>query len=206
MKIIGIAGGSGSGKSTLAIGLYHAFPGQCAIIHLDDYFKSKAEVPTLDDYTNWDHPDALDWDKLYQDILDLKNGKSIIVSTKSELYHPNYNHSLRNKIDQVIDPRPIIILEGYLLFHEKRIRDMLDTKIFLDMPIESSSERRSLNKFTLNPVYINSILFPMHKKFVEPTKEYAEIVIDASQQGPKEVLEIVFSKLDLGTKTISSDI
>lgn len=114
MKIIGIAGGSGSGKSTLAVALCRKHPGQCAVVHLDDYFVRSADAPRFSGHTNWEHPDAIRFGDLHADLLALKRGESIEVSTKSELYNPGYDRRLKNRRRHTIRPTEVLIVEGYL--------------------------------------------------------------------------------------------
>lgn len=194
-RVIGIAGGSGSGKSTLAVFLCSKHPNDCVLLHLDDYFQKKEKVPKKDEFTNWDHPNAIRFNDLYRDLNLLLRGKAVTVLTKSELYNPNYKTELRNKIKHLIEPRPIILLEGYLAFWDPRIRKLMDLKIFLDMPIKDSAQRRSANKFAPDQAYVNEVLEPMYRKFVAPTKQYADLVIDVTSKNKEEVLNQVETKL-----------
>jgi uridine kinase len=193
MKLIGIAGGSGSGKSTVAASLCKKHPDLFALVHVDDYAKKIELVPTIGDMKNWDHPDLLRFDDLYNDLVSLLNGKAISVITKSEFYNPNYDISIRNKKEQIIGAKPFIILEGFLALHDERIRNLMDLKIFLDITIEESSKRRSANKFVPSQQYFEKVLVPMHKAFVEPTKEYADVVIDVTNMDANEVYKRVES-------------
>lgn len=195
IRIIGIAGGSGSGKSTLATLLYNAHPGQCVIVHGDDYFKKKEEVPLSGENYNFDHPTSLRMDELYRDIVSLQNGHPVTILTKSELYNPLFRWELKNKIEYTLQPKPIIIVEGYLVFHDQKIRELMDNKIYLDMPITESAKRRSGNKPKISSDYSETVLFPMHKQFVEPTKQYADLVINVLNKTAEEVFILVESKL-----------
>lgn len=189
-KLVLIAGGSGVGKSTLAIKLVKRYPSVFSLVHLDDYYKTPVEVPKLASGTpNWDHPDALRFDTLFTQIGELLAGASISVETKSELYNPEYDPALRNKIRQVICARPIVLLEGYLALWDERIRRLSHLSIFLDMPIEQSVQRRGKNKFTAPVGYFESTLIPVHKLYVEGTKKYAQVVIDVTTAHPMEVLK-----------------
>ena len=178
IKMIGIAGGSGSGKSTAAISLCRKHPDSYAVVHLDDYFKKKEDAVMAGDVVNWDHPDSLLLDDLYADLAALKEGRPVTVMTKSELYHPEYDYGLKNRKEYTIEPKPVIIVEGYLVLHDARIRGSLDLKVYLDMSIEESVYRRSANKFPVDAGYLEKILLPMHERFVEPTKACADLVID----------------------------
>lgn len=192
MKIIGIAGGSGSGKSTFAVDFCKKYSDKSIIIHLDDYFKHTEEVSLLEGFRNWDHPEALGFDRLYKDLVSLKNGESVKILTKSELYNPHYDHTLKNKLEVILGPKEILLVEGYLAFYDKRIRDLMDYKIYLDIPIEESTKRRSVNKFVLDNEYFEKVLVPMYKEFVVPTKDFADYVLDVSKLNKEEV----FNNLD----------
>ncbi|NCS99456.1 hypothetical protein GW765_00545 [Candidatus Parcubacteria bacterium] len=195
-KIIGIAGGSGSGKSTLAVSLCKKYPDKFSLIHLDDYFVSKENVPKLAGYNNWDCPEAIRFEDLYRDLSELKEGRSVTVKTKSELYNPDYRHELRNYIDHTIEPRGIIIVEGYLLFANDRVRILLDHKIFLSVPIEESIKRRSLGKFIPENDYVETVVIPMHLAHIEPTKQYADLVIDVGENSIEETEKLVQEYID----------
>lgn len=193
--IVGIAGGSGSGKSTVAVALCKKYLEKIALLHIDDYFKKKEQVSTLGGFTNWDHPDSIDFERIHDDLASLKSGKSVKMVTKSELYNPNYDHSLKNKIEYTIEPKPIVILEGYLALWDQAIRDMFDYKVYLDIPIEESTKRRSANKFALDQEYFLKVLAPMHQKHVEPTKKYADLIIDVSNINSDEVFSEVEARI-----------
>ncbi len=187
MHFIGIAGGSGSGKSTLAVAFAKKYPDTVAIVHIDDYPSPKEATPTFHGFLNREHPDAIRFDDLYADLCALRDGKSITVHTKSELYNPDYTLEKNNKIDYVIQPKPIIIVEGYLALCDERIRKLMDLKIYLDMPIEESLKRRTKFK---DEAYFKEVLIPMHKKYIEPTQQYADYVIDTSTTSIPEALAL----------------
>ncbi len=194
-KIIGIAGGSGSGKSTLAVSLCKKYPDQFALLQLDDYFKSKADAPVLGQFVNWEHPDAIRWNDLIRDITDLKAGKSVTISTKSELYNPEYDWQLKNKINYIVEPKQLILIEGYLVFAYEQLRALCDMKIYLDISIEQSLKRRSANKFAPEQAYVEQVLLPMHEQYVAPTKNYADIVIDAGTHSTEAVFDMVAGEI-----------
>jgi uridine kinase len=179
----------------LAIGLCRKYPDSFALVHLDDYFKPKEIAPAAHGFTNWDHPDAVRFDDLLRDLLALQNGRPISVITKSELYNPDYNPELRNKIEYTIKPRPAVVVEGHLLFQDRRIRELMDLKIFLEAPIEETHKRQSSNRRNFGPVYCNNVLIPMYKKFVEPTKQYADIILPVAGRHRNEVLAMVEPKI-----------
>ncbi|HUO56245.1 MAG TPA: hypothetical protein VMU27_02315 [Candidatus Paceibacterota bacterium] len=181
-RVILIAGGSGAGKSTLAISLCTKYPQSVALVHQDDYYKSTEEAPKLSDGSpNWDTPEALRFDALYNDVHLLASGVSIIVMTKGELYNPAYRPYLRNKVECVIKPRPVILLEGHLALYDHSIRNLATAGIYLDMPIERSVQRRGPNKFTASEGYIEETLIPLHRRWVERTKRYATMILEVSR-------------------------
>ena len=190
-KIIAIAGLSGAGKSTVAISLLDKYPEKFALVHLDDYFKKKIEIPTLFGMTNWDDPDAIDFEKMLGDLNQLITGHSINIRTKSEKYNPQY-HVTDTKINYTIEPKPIIILEGYLSIWNQTIRNIVEKSFFLTIDPAISIARKTKTK---NPEYEEKILIPMFKKHVKPTQQFADYIIDVSILTKQEVLEEIESYL-----------
>ncbi|MEZ4180122.1 MAG: hypothetical protein R3B41_01190 [Candidatus Doudnabacteria bacterium] len=172
-------------------------PDQISLLHLDDYFTKSEDAPKFREMINWDHPDSIKWQELYNDLMSLLQNKSIKILTKSELYNPEFEYSQKNKKEVVIESRPLIILEGYLALHDQKIRDLMSTKIYLDIPIKESTKRRSANKFQIDTVYLQEVLIPMHDKFVVTTKEYANLIIDVTTTNQSQMLQLVESKLGL---------
>lgn len=193
--IIGIAGGSGSGKSTTAIELYNRYPGFCEIIHLDDYFVKRSDAPKKSGYINWEVPEVINYTDLINDINKLKAGEKVIVRTKSELFNPEFDHKLSNYKKRTIYSKKIIFIEGYLVLANKFLISLLDYKIYLDIQISDSLERRSTNKFKPDPEYIKKVLIPMHKKYVLPTKKIADFVVKASDNSLSQVCDIIDNKI-----------
>ncbi|TSC68979.1 MAG: uridine kinase [Parcubacteria group bacterium Gr01-1014_56] len=187
-KLIGIAGGSGSGKSTLAILLVKKYPEKFTLVQLDDYYKRTSDAPKLPDGgPNWDNPAALRFDDLYSDLQTLLKENSIEVWTKSEFYNPEYRTELKNRIWHTIEPKPVVVLEGNLALYDERIRGLMNFKIYLDMPIEESLKRRSVNKFFAPEGYFEHVLIPAHKEFVESAKQYADLVVGVSNSSQEEL-------------------
>lgn len=191
-KIVGIAGGSGSGKTTLAIGLYKKYPKKISLLHLDDYFKELEEVPTVDGMLNWDDPRVIRFDDLYKDIVSLMHNQAVTIMTKSELYNPGYDQKLGNKIPYTVEPRPVILVEGYLAFYDMHIREIMARKIYLDISIEESLRRRTKPG---DENYYDKILIPMHKQFIEPTKQYADLIINTAKSSVEETYSVVEESL-----------
>ncbi len=135
--MVGIAGGSGCGKSTLAYGLQNDFPKKIEVVHFDDYQKKREEVPIYEGMSNWDHPQAINFDKLLEDLRNLKEGKEVDVLTKSEKYNPDYEE--KGRIPFTLKPKPLILIEGYMILTDERVREFLDYKIFLDLALSRKS-------------------------------------------------------------------
>lgn len=198
-KVVGIAGGSGAGKSTLCVNLCRKYPEKFCIMHLDDYFKKEEYVPMLDGFKNYDHPDALRFDDFLSDLSKLKSGEAIKLRSRGQLYNPEYGKSVKNKIEVEILPKPIILAEGYLVLYDERIRNLMDSKIFLDLPIEESLKRRvTAGKGTYDGEYYLKVLIPMHKEYVEPTRLFADKSIDVSNLSREEVASIFEGFINFG--------
>jgi len=189
MKItfIGITGGTGAGKSTLCSTLLNKYPDKIGLIQLDDYFKPDEEKPKVGNIVNSDHPDSLYFNKLVNDLTELSKGKSVIINTKNEKLNPEYVKT-KKRIPVEYQPRLILLVEGFLLLHDQRIRNLLETSIYLEIDHNTRWSRRVHFK---NDEYEKNVLIPMHKKYVEPTKKYAQYVIDVSNMNKEEVLEKV---------------
>jgi uridine kinase len=190
---IGISGGSGAGKSTLCTSLLNKYPDQIGLIQLDDYFKKAEFVPEYNNFKNWDHPDALRLDQLHQDLLDLQEEKTVKIWTKNERLNPDYKKTDK-RIEVEFEPKPIMLIEGYLVLHDPRIRELFETSIWLDIDQEESWKRRVHFK---KDGYLENVLLPMNKQFVQPAKKYAEHLIDVTSMSKDEVFEQVQDILKL---------
>lgn len=177
---IGITGGSGSGKTTVVKKIETEIPSKSlTIIEQDSYYRDQSQL-TFEERckTNYDHPFAFDSDLLLQHLLDLREGKSI----EKPLY--DYEIHNRKKETQTVEPRDIIVLEGILIFYDKRIRDLLDIKIFVDTDSDIRLVRRIIRDMNDRGRTIDSVLTqymqtvrPAHEQFIEPTKKFADIII-----------------------------
>ena len=187
MVIVGIAGGSGSGKSTIAYRLIDTYPKISEVLNIDDYQKVQNEkgLPRFKGKINWDHPDAIDWEKLLNDIKTIQAGSPVTILTWSHRSNPNY-FIHKKMIPRTIFPRRILIIEGYLALWNKTLRSLYKRSYYLDLDYALIAKRRK--KFE-DPDYDVKVLIPMHKKYVEPTKKYADLVIDASQIGEIDVFK-----------------
>lgn len=187
IKFIGITGGTGAGKSTLCTLLLDKYPDKIGLIQLDDYFKPSEEKPKIGNIISSDHPESLYLDKLVNDLIQFLQGKSVIINTKNERLNPEYKIT-NKRIPIEFFPKPIMLVEGFLVLHDERIRKMLYTSFWLDIDHKTRWARRVHFK---NEEYEKKVLIPMHDQYVEPTKQYAEHVIDVSNLNKEEVLEKV---------------
>ncbi len=174
---IAIAGGSGAGKSSLAHAFADAHPEHVRILHLDDYRKEKELLPRVGAFINWDHPDTIYWDFLVSDLSELKSGRSITVHKKSERFD---SHGLSDDdTSRTVEPVKFILLDGYLALWYEGARAFFDLSVFLYLSHEQRiARRKKFNDVEDGQAYFDAVLIPMHNEFVEPTKQYADCIID----------------------------
>lgn len=179
--LIGIAGGTGSGKSTFTNRIKDAFGDRVSILYHDNYYKAHDEMPFEErKKLNYDHPDAFDTELLIEHIKALKSGQSIIC--------PTYDYSKHNRAKNTItvEPRKVILIEGILTLCDSRLRDLMDIKIFVDADADERILRRVLrdtkergrNIENIIDQYLTTVK-PMHYLYVEPTKSYADLVVNS---------------------------
>lgn len=190
MLIIGIAGGTGSGKTTVVNKIVNTLPANTvAVIPQDSYYKSQWDVPEEDrKKTNFDHPDAFEWPLLSHQIEELRNGRAVEQPTYS------YITCTRLKETVHVEPHEVIIVEGIMALYDKRLRDLMDLKIFVDAEpderllrvIERDIAERAHPLEMLITKYRN-VLKPMHDMFIEPTKQYADIIIPNGGENARAV-------------------
>lgn len=180
MTIIGIAGGTGSGKTTVVKKIVEALPPHyVAVVPLDSYYNDTSEMTEEERHAiNFDHPDAFDWKLLIKQVNELRKGNAI--------EQPTYSYIKCNRLPDTIhvEPKPVIIIEGIMTLLNKKLRDMMDLKIFVD----ADSDERLIRNIQRDIVergrdvkmvvdrYLD-VLKPMHEQFIEPTKRYADIII-----------------------------
>ncbi len=193
--LIGIAGGTGSGKTTFSEGLLALFPDDITMISFDNYYKPQDHLSMEERVkTNYDCPDALDTDLLVKHLRTLRDGESIDM--------PNYDFCIHTRKDEYtrLSPSPIIIVDGILTFHDERLREMFDIKIFTDADSDERILRRLRRDVNERGRDIDGVIHqyldtvkPMHRIYVEPTKKYADIVINGGRN--KTALDIVASRI-----------
>lgn len=177
--IIGIAGGTGSGKTTLTNSLLKRFNGQVGVIYHDNYYKRNDHL-TYDERTglNYDAPEAFDNDLLVTHLKALIAGQTIET--------PVYDFTEHNRSEEtlIVEPQPIIILEGILIFVDEEIRELCDIKIFVDTDADVRILRRLRRDVIERGRSIESVesqylttVKPMHELHVEPSKRHADMII-----------------------------
>lgn len=195
--IIGIAGGTASGKTTVTKKIAQNFDKTCVtVIKHDDYYKDQSHL-TFEERlkTNYDHPLSLDNELLYNHLQSLLRGKSI----KKPIY--DFTLHTRSNKTETIEPAKIIILEGILLFEDKKLRELMDIKIFVDTDDDIRFIRRLLRDINERKRDINQVVNqyletvkPMHNQFVLPSKRYADLIVP--EGGNNEVaIDIIVSKI-----------
>ena len=177
--VIGIAGGSGSGKTTLMNNIVDTFGDVVTVLSHDNYYRRHDELSYEErSRLNYDEPGALETELLTQQLTALRNGQSIDC--------PVYDFSIHNRSNEVlrIDPRPVIIVEGILIFADEDLRKLMDIRIFVDTDADIRICRRIKRDVNQRGRTMESVIDqyqqtvkPMHEKYVEPSKKYAHIVV-----------------------------
>jgi uridine kinase len=181
MLIIGIYGGTGSGKTTIVNMIAsHFSSNDIEIISQDSYYKDNSDISYEDRCKlNFDHPDAIDFNLLHKHLKNLRKGETI--------EQPIYDFKIHNRLKKTIQikPKKILILEGILIMCHAEIRSIFDLKIFINANSKTRMERRikrdiaerGRSRDEVLKRYIET-LKPMHEKFIEPTKIYANYIIE----------------------------
>jgi uridine kinase len=195
--IVGIGGGTGSGKTTLAEQIQSAFPNNSIIISQDAYYKSLTHLTQEErDNVNFDHPNALDFSLLRQNLIDLKSGHQV--------EQPIYNFAIHDRELQTrsIESKEIIIVEGILLFAVPEVRELFDLKIYVDTGsdvrilrrMERDIRERGRNVTNVKEQYLTTVK-PMHDLFVEPSKKFADLIVPGEKYNPI-ALSMIISKIE----------
>lgn len=179
--LIGIAGGTASGKSSIAEIIYNNFKDSksICIIKEDDFYKDQSHMPMEERVkTNYDHPLAFDHDLLFTFLNKLINGEEVVK--------PIYDFTVHNRSDktEIIKPCDVIIFDGLFALFNQDIRELLDIKIYVDTPADVRFIRRlrrdtvERNRTVDNIInqYLSTVK-PMHDQFIEPSKQYADLII-----------------------------
>lgn len=177
--VIGLAGGTGSGKTTLAQNIREALFDDAVILSHDYYYKPNDEM-TYEQRCklNYDHPNAFDTELMISDLTKLRGGQAI--------EHPVYSFSIHTRLPErkQMNPAKVIIVEGILVLENERLRELMDMKVFVDTDADVRILRRLLRDVKERGRDLNSVVMqyletvkPMHDRFVEPSKRYADIIV-----------------------------
>lgn len=179
ITIIGIAGGSASGKTTVASRIKEEFKDDVELICHDFYYLAHNDIPFEERVKlNYDHPNAFDTERLISDIKQLKQGIAIERPVYSYTEHTRLSETVR------VEPKKVIIVEGFLIFDNPELLHLMDIKIFVDTDADERLIRRILRDVKERGRSLESVITqytttvkPMHEQFVEPSKRHADIII-----------------------------
>ncbi len=202
--LIGVAGGSGSGKTTVVRRIVEAIgPADAAVLHHDSYYRDASHLPFEERATiNYDHPESLETALLIEHLRSLMDGESVEVPIYDFARH------VRRPETQHLDPRPVLILDGILILWDRRLRDLMDVKLFVDADadvrlgrrLRRDMEERARSAESVLTQYMKTVR-PMHLEFVEPSKRYADVIIPRgghNRVGVDVVIATVKARLERG--------
>lgn len=178
--VIGVAGGSGSGKTTVMKHLIERIgPDNLTLVDHDSYYRDLKHIPFSErTKQNFDHPAALETELMIRHVEALKNGFTVDIPV-----YDFVNHIRSDKVRSVT-PREVILIDGILIFYEEALRNLMQIKIFVDTDSDIRLLRRLKRDILERGRSLDGVLHqyehfvrPMHLKFVEPTKRYADIII-----------------------------
>ena len=178
--VVGVAGGTGSGKTTVAAEiLRRAGTDHISLIQHDAYYKDLSDLPMAQRaMQNFDHPDALDNDLLIAHLQELKTGRPIEL--------PVYDFTTHSRTDRTVtvEPYPVILVEGILIFSDEALRQLMDVRIYVDTDADIRFIRRLQRDIAERGRTMESVIHqylatvrPMHEEYVEPSKRYANVII-----------------------------
>ena len=177
--VIGICGGSGSGKTTVAEKLMEAFPGKALLLSMDYYYRRHDELSYEERCAiNYDHPDSLEIPLMIEHLKALKRGETVTV--------PQYDFTVHNRSEKVLvlESKPLIVVEGILLFTDDRLTDLMDIRVFVDTDADVRVLRRAKRDMAERGRSMESVMNqylatvkPMHEKYVEPCRKRAHIIV-----------------------------
>jgi uridine kinase len=176
---IAVVGGTGAGKTTISKAiLQRVGSDHIAYIPHDAYYKDLQDIPLVETIRNFDHPDAFDTAVMIEHIKQLQTWQTAEIPVYDFIHHSRTHETQR------IDPQPIILVEGILIFSEPALRDLFDIKIFVDIDADIRFIRRLQRDIVERGRTVESVINqylatvrPMHLQFVEPSRRYADVII-----------------------------
>ena len=195
--VVGVAGGSGSGKTTLVNNLVTRFGDRVCIVHHDNYYRAHDDL-TYEERTqlNYDCPEAFETEMMVEHLHLLRQGRSV--------HCPIYDFTVHNRSGEteIIEPRPVILVEGILIFAEKALTDLMDIKVFVDTDADIRLARRVVRDVESRGRTVRSIVDqwqntvkPMHEMYVEPSKKSADIIIPEGGENPV-ALDLIVGRIE----------
>lgn len=199
--IVGIAGGSGGGKTTLTSNLIRRFGDKVCIVHHDNYYRAHDDL-TYEERTrlNYDCPEAFETEMMIEHLRLLKQGRSI--------HCPVYDFKVHNRSGETIEiePRPVILVEGILIFAEPALSDLMDIRVFVDADADVRLARRVLRDTEKRGRTVRSVVEqwqntvkPMHEKYVEPSKKNADIIVPQGGKNPV-ALDLIVGRIPAASR------
>jgi len=201
MLIIGIAGGTGSGKTTVVNQIVEELPkDEVGVITQDSYYKDTSDLSFEERVKiNFDHPKSIDFKLLVKHLKELKKGNSIQQPVYSFV-----EHNRTGEFEKML-PKSVIIVEGILILTNPEIRDLFDIKIYVHTDSDERLIRRLKRDIAERGRNLDEVLHryqntlkPMHQQFIEPTKEFADIIIPTNRYNTVAVdivRDIIYQKL-----------
>lgn len=190
-RMVCIAGGSGAGKTTLAEGIAERLGARVSLLHLDDYQKPREEVPrTPAGLFNYDCPEAIDFDRFLRDLGALASGRDVTVVRRKK--SQTMSEGVFRGESLIVPARETVVVEGYLALWHPAARASYALSIFLDAPPALRVARR---RWAKDPDYVGDVLLPMHDAHIEPTKAFADLVIEVERLSEEQVLDLALAAL-----------
>jgi uridine kinase len=192
--LVGVAGGTGSGKTTIAQEICRSLGSDTAVlVEQDSYYLDLGPHPVAERAGfNFDHPSAFDWQLLKEQIGELKSGRPIHRPVYDYRTHTRAQHGI------LLEPRPVVILEGILILGDPDLRRLMDLKIFIDAAadirllrrLQRDIRERGRSLESVADQYLSTVR-PMHEKYVQPCAKHADIIIPEGGCSPKAVAAVV---------------
>ena len=196
--VVGVAGGTGAGKSTIVKGILKQLGKEIvSVIQHDSYYKNRPEL-SFEERTkiNFDHPDSLETKLLIEHLNLLISGKDVEIP----VFH-HFTKYLRDSSTKKVESRPILIVEGILVLNDKELRDLMNLKVFIDVPPDLRFIRRLKRELSEHGRTVQSVteqylttIRTMHDEYVEPSKIYADVFIPESWS-KRQTVNLMVSRL-----------